>query len=192
MAGTKNKTMTHVMDKVAKSWKPNPSQNKFVQEYLVDFNATQAAIRAGYKKNNANVTGSSLLSNPNIMRMIQERAKLQMEKVEITKEQVLRELGRIAFSDVTQFYNEEGQFKDFSELTDDQKSLLASVETFEEFESVGKGIKIKIGETKKIKVWDKMKALEILAKHFGLYSDAPIIPIQANIQAPIIQIIEQH
>lgn len=77
-----------------------PKQERFVQEYIVDRNATQAAIRAGYSEKTAGVIGSENLDKPNIAGEIAKRTKVIAEKVEITQERVVEALASMGFHDV--------------------------------------------------------------------------------------------
>ena len=76
--------------------KLTPKQQRFVEEYLVDLNATQAAVRAGYSEKGASVTGSQLLANPKVSQAIEEAQKKRSEKVNITAEYVLGRLLEVA------------------------------------------------------------------------------------------------
>lgn len=69
-----------------------PKQQRFVQEYLIDLNATQAAIRAGYSSNNADVTGPRMLGNVGIAAAIAEAQGRVSQRLEITAEKVLNDL----------------------------------------------------------------------------------------------------
>ena len=78
-------------------------QRKFCDEYLIDLNATQAAIRAGYTEKYANTNASKLLQNTTISQYIGERQKELSRKTEITQERVIRELALIAFSNTADY-----------------------------------------------------------------------------------------
>ena len=73
-------------------------QQRFCEEYVVDMNATQAAIRAGYSKNSASVIGSENLGKPNVVQCIAELKKALSESTAIRAERVLEEIASIAFS----------------------------------------------------------------------------------------------
>lgn len=94
-------------------------QAAFVREYLVDLNATQAAIRAGYSKKTANVIASELLAKPNIQSAIQEEMKKRAERTEITADKVLKEFAKLAFFDPRKLFDDKGNPKDITELEDD-------------------------------------------------------------------------
>ena len=74
----------------------NPKQSKFIEEYLIDLNGTQAAIRAGYSSKTAFVQASRLLSNANICNVVAEKRKILQEKTQITQEWVLNRLKAIS------------------------------------------------------------------------------------------------
>lgn len=149
-----------------------PKQEHFVAEYLKDFNATQAAIRAGYSPKTAAEQACRLLTNVNVAAAVETgRAKLT-QKAGITAERVLEEIGRIAFSDVRSLYDPNGHLKPIHELDDATAATIAGIEV-----DVERG-KTKSGEeetivthTHKIKRWDKNRALDTLAKHFGLVKE---------------------
>jgi phage terminase small subunit len=139
-----------------------PKQERFVQEYLIDLNATQAAIRAGYSKKTANVIGRQnliKLSDP-IEKAISERA----ERSQITSDRVLQELARIAFVDLRKVFRwgpDGVTLLPSDELTEDEAAIVAEVsETTTESGGSIKG-----------KRFDKLKALELLGKHLGMFTD---------------------
>lgn len=145
-------------------------QKRFCDEYLVDFNATQAAIRAGYSKKTANRIASENLSKPDIQTYIQSKANKVASKLEISQENTMREIARIAFADIRGLFKEDGSMKSITEIDDDTAAAIAGVETDELFDGVGRE-REQIGVTKKVKMNDKVRGLEMLAKHFGIYKD---------------------
>lgn len=143
-------------------------QRRFVDEYLVDLNATQAAIRAGYSSKTANRIGAENLSKPDIQREIQKRQKELSEKTNITQERVLREYAKIAFFDPRKLFQDNGQPKDITMLDDDTAGALAGLDVLEEYEGSGRDREF-VGYTKKYKIADKLRALDALGKHLGLF-----------------------
>lgn len=143
-------------------------QEAFVHEYLIDLNATQAAIRAGYAPKWVASNIDKLLKNTETQNAIQAALKKRNEKLDITADMVLRELARVAFSDARRLYNDDGSLKTPNELDDDTAAALAGIDTFEEFDGRGENRRL-IGHTKKIHRWDKVKSLELLGKHLGLF-----------------------
>jgi phage terminase small subunit len=154
---------------MARKQKLTPKQEAFVREYLIDLNATQAAVRAGYSPKWADRQAHLLIEkNRVIADAIQAALKKHNEKLDITADMVLRELARVAFSDARRLYNDDGSLKTPNELDDDTAAALAGIDTFEEFAGRGE-IRQIIGYTKKIHRWDKVKSLELLGKHLGLF-----------------------
>lgn len=140
--------------------KLKPKQAAFVREYLIDLNATQAAIRAGYSKATARAIGYENLTKPDIQEAIREAMNERSKRTEITQDRVLQELARIAYSDPRHLYDEDGSLKPIHELSDEAAASLAG---FEVLEAPADG-----GVVKKIKRWDKLKALDLLCEHLGI------------------------
>lgn len=82
-----------------------PKQQRFVEEYLVDLNATQAAIRAGYSEKNAGKIGPELLGKTGVSAAIQAAKRRLSERTEITAERILLELAKIGFADASDSQN---------------------------------------------------------------------------------------
>ena len=145
--------------------KLTPKQERFVAEYLIDLNATQAAIRAKYSEKGAEVRGSELLRNRKVADAIAEGKKKIANKLEISAERVKLELARIAFTDMKDYvdFGPAGvTLKELSEMSGDQSRAIAQVE--HSFNMEG-------GGTVKFKLHDKLSALDKLGKHFNLFSD---------------------
>ena len=150
--------------------KLTPKQARFVAEYLVDLNATQAAIRAGYSERTAAAQGVRLLRNVKVRDAVAAAQGKRESRTEVTQDMVIRELARIAFSDMRKLYREDGSMKNLSELDDDTAAAISGIETLEEFEGAG-GDRCLVGHTKKVRPWDKGRALELLGKHLGMFVD---------------------
>lgn len=153
---------------IAADKKLTPKQRRFVDEYLIDLNATQAAIRAGYSPKTANEQGARLLANVSIAKAIQEARDKQQERTEITQDRVLLEYARIAFFDPRKLFRSDGSPKPVEELDTDTAAALAGLEVREEFEGAGEN-RTFVGYTKKYKLANKLGALDSLAKHLGLF-----------------------
>lgn len=135
-------------------------QKRFCEEYLIDLNATQAAIRAGYKEKTAYAQGQRLLKKVEAQEYLQELMNERSKRTEITADRVLRELAAIAFSDRTELaqVGESGEvtFTPTEQLKEDIKRTIAGIENG------------KYGT--KVTTYDKVKALELLGKHLGLFT----------------------
>lgn len=147
-----------------------PKQQRFVQEYLIDLNATQAAIRAGYSQKTAEVQGCRLLRNAKVAEAIQAGRNALNTQSAVTRERVLQRLAAIGFSDLRKLYDEQGQLRSIRELDDEVAASIAGVETEELFAGSGKE-REQIGHVRKVKRWDPVKALELLGRHLGLWQE---------------------
>lgn len=152
-----------------------PKQERFVQEYLVDLNATQAAIRAGYSERTAKVIGHENLTKPDVQAAIAAAQQERAKRTGITQDRVLQELARIAFFDIRKLYSEDGALKPMHELDDDAAAVLAGVDVVE----MAGGMKVEVdGQmqhvpmyTKKAKIPDKVGALGLAMRHLGMLKD---------------------
>lgn len=154
-------------------------QKRFCNEYLVDHNAKRAMIAAGYSAKTAEVTGSKMLRVVKVKAYLAEKERKIEKKLEITAERTLREVARIAFGDARQFFDKEGKLIPIHLLNDDAAAALAGMEVEEVFDKTRKGLQI--GVLKKIKRYDKLPALNILAKHFKIFEEAPPAPVTINV-----------
>jgi phage terminase small subunit len=145
-----------------------PRRLRFCKEYMIDCNGTQAATRAGFSSHRADSTAAFLLGIVGVQKEIDRLRKKREARLEASADFVIRELMRIAKFDIKDALNENGGLKDMSQLPSDFTKCIASVEIYEEFEGRGNQ-REQVGWTKKIRAWDKVKALELLAQHFGIF-----------------------
>lgn len=138
----------------------------FAQEYIIKFNGTESAIKAGYAKKSARVTASKLLTQDNIQELIRHNMEKREKRTEITGDMVVKELAKTAFMQESDFYHDNGDVKKLSELTDNQKAALSSY-GFKSI-NIGNGDFIDVPV---FKAQDKTKSLELLGRHFGLFND---------------------
>lgn len=172
-------------------------QKRFCDEYLIDFNATQAYIRSGYavkKKITAEQNGAKLLKNTKVQEYITERQKAIQRRTEITQDKVLNELAKVAFTNGSDFakvvtkprkrriwddelgeyvyecdfdsYDQYVELKDTDELPEEKRAAISSIK-----------------ETKhgiEVNSYDKVKALELIGRHIGMFKDKLEISGQVN------------
>jgi phage terminase small subunit len=155
--------------------KLTPKQERFVEEYLIDLNATQAAIRAGYSQRTASSIGEENLRKPEISAAIQAAKAARTERTHITQDRVLQELARIAFFDLRKLYREDGSLKAMHELDDEAAAVLAGVDVVEtkgnaEFGGED-GVRHIPEYVKKVKIPDKVGALGLAMRHLGMLRD---------------------
>ena len=142
--------------------KLRPKQQRFVEEYLADLNATQAAIRAGYSRRTARQVGHENLTKPDIADAITETMQARSARTEITQDMVLEELAKIAFADIGDFieWGPQGvRIKSSGELRDGRSRALADLHATK----AAKGVQVKF------KHHNKLVALELLGRHLGMF-----------------------
>ncbi|KAF7958224.1 hypothetical protein AWV80_01245 [Cupriavidus sp. UYMU48A] len=136
----------------------NDKMKRFVAEYLIDQNALQACIRAGYSANSARVHSNRLMQNPNVKAAIEAKIGKVLNKLEITAERVLMERARLAFLDPRKLVDAKGKPLGIHQMDEDTAAAVAGFET-------------ERGRITKIKLADKGASLTALEKHLGLYKD---------------------
>lgn len=149
-----------------------PRQARFVEEYLVDLNATQAAIRAGYSAKTARSVGHENLTKPDIAAAVSDGRKRLSEATAVTAERVIGELAKIGFANMADYMRatpDGDPYLDFGQLTRDQAAALAEV-TVEDFRD-GRGEDARDVRRVKFKLADKRAALVDLGKHLGLFRE---------------------
>lgn len=157
----------------------------FAHEYLLNgMNAKNAALKAGYAPSGAEAVGSRLTRDPKVLAIISGVTENAAKKAGLSVERTLLEVSRLAYSDPRRFYDKKtGQLIPVHLLDDDVAACIASLEVDEI--KVGQEV---VGQTKKIKHWDKNSALEKAMKYHGLYEadnkqkPQPVLP-------PVLQIV---
>lgn len=137
-------------------------QARFVQEFLVDLNGTQAAVRAGYSARTANRTAFKLLQHDGVKAELAKRQRQLVEKLEITQERVVAELRCIAFSDIRDFVDwDEGgiRVKHSTELSTVASRCLKNVSNVQRANS----------RLIKVELHDKLGALHRLGIYLGMW-----------------------
>ncbi len=147
-----------------------PNQERFCREYIIDLNGTQAAIRAGYSENGASVQASTLLAIPKVKAFIDALKTKRATKLEIKAEDVLAETERLAMSDIGEAFNDDGSLKPIKDMPPHIRRAISSIEVDELFHGSGEQ-REQVGYTKKIKLWDKVKTLQLLGQHMKLFKE---------------------
>jgi len=165
-----------------------PKQCRFVEEYVVDFNGAQAAIRAGCSQKTARQIGQKLLTKVDIIEAIQKRMERLTTQCELKTELVLRQLARICFLDPRKLFDRKGKLLNLAQLDDDTAAAVASVET--------------TGSTTKVRFWSKIEALNLAGRYLKLFKED--MPSQAQMDRYVVivpataspenwqKIVEQH
>lgn len=143
--------------------KLTPKQSRFVDEYLVDLCATKAAIRAGYSRHTAGQIGEENLKKPGIAAAVQERMRSRANRTAITQDMVVAELARIAFANIGDVLDKDGAVKSFGEVP---SAILSAIAAYDETRIMADGRKI--GVQRRVRMHDKLAALNMLAGHLGM------------------------
>lgn len=149
-------------------------QQLFVDEYLIDLNGTQAAIRAGYSAKTANEQASRLLANVSIQQAISERMAERSKRTGVNQDRVVQELAKIAFLKMTDVVDHNGKIKD--DASEDDLSCIESIKYKHSDTDTGSSTE------REVKTASKLKALELLGKHLGMWNDK----LDVNITQPIV------
>lgn len=160
------------------------NQKRFADEYLIDLNATRA-YKVAYpnvkKDETARTNGSRLLTNANVLKYVNERIQERQQRTEITQDKVLQELATIAFSKATDYVEIiDGRvfIKDTNSLNDQQIRAIASIK------EGANGIEIKM--------YGKEKALELLGRHLGMFTDKVEVSGLAEEQSKLDELLQQR
>lgn len=160
-------------------------QQRFVEEYLKDLNATKAAIRAGYAAKNADVTGPRMLGNVGIAEAIAAAKEARSARTEITADRVLQELARLAFSDIRHYQvDDHGKVELAEDAPEDAHVAISTLEQ-EVFRDGEGGTTYKT----KVKLWDKPGMLRLAGKHVGIKGFTETLEVDAkNLAAPVVNV----
>ena len=158
-----------------------PKQRRFVAEYLIDLNATQAYIRAGYCAKHADVAGPRLLGNVGVAKAIQEKQQKNLAKLDITAERLDQEAARIAFFDIRRLYRPDGSLIPINELDEDTARAIVGLDV-----SIVGSEEEGFSTVKKYKTASKEKGIELLYRRLGLLKDAQATLAVQNNQVLVI------
>ena len=159
-------------------------QSLFIKEYLVDLNATQAAIRAGYSKKTAQAISTENLSKP----LISEAIKVEMDKragrIELTMDRVLLEYKRLALCDIRKAFDENCVLRPVHEWDDETAAAIAGLEAEEIYAGAGES-RVNIGRLSKVKIFDKRAALGDIMRHLGGFAKDALAVAVSTPDGPI-------
>lgn len=152
----------------------NPRREAFWRQYLIDLNATQAAIRAGYSKKTARAIGARLLTNIDIQQAIQQAMTERSERTQVDADWVLKRLAQDASADIADLYDETGQIKAVKDWPMAFRTgLVAGVDTVQERDGADADGNPSFVTVRKVKLADRAKYLEMIGKHIdvGAFKD---------------------
>lgn len=148
--------------------KLSAKRSRFVEEYLKDFNGSQAAIRAGYRKKSAKEIAARLLTIANIKKAVETGRERISQRVDFQISDIIRELLYIAHLDIRQAFNDDGTLKDVHSIPEATARAISGIDVQETFSGSGPE-RMATGFIKKIKASDKIRALELLGKYKGMF-----------------------
>jgi len=169
-----------------------PKQATFVAEYLKDLNGTQAAIRAGYSEATANEQASRLLANVSVRVAVDEALARRSERTEITQDQVIKELAALAFADMRNYADVEAggdvTIKAFDEMPKDATKAIKKIKERRRLLSAGEGDgdNVILDSSLEFEHHDKLKALELLGKHLGMFKEQ--VQVSGIVGGPPVQV----
>ena len=150
-------------------------QQRFIYEYLIDLNATQAAIRAGYSVKTAREQASQNLTKLNIQQAISEKMAERSKRTGVNQDRIVLELAKIAFVNA-------------ADVIDSDDATIKAGATADDTAAI-QSVKVKVIPTKEgegvereIRLNDKLKALELLGKHLGMWNDK----LDVNVNIPVV------
>ena len=148
-------------------------QKRFVEEYLIDLNATKAAIRAGYSPKTANEQGAQNLAKLSIRDAIEKAEAERSRRTGINQDRVIREIAKLAFLNPVDVIDMDGATIR-GEANRDDTACIASVKV--------KNIPTDDGAIteREVKTYDKLKALELLGRHLGMFNDK--VKVEGGVQ----------
>lgn len=150
-------------------------QKIFADEYLIDLNGTRAyrvAYPATKKEETAASNASRLIRNDNVSAYIQAAMDARSKRTEITQDRVLKEYARIAFFDPRKFFKPDGSLKKITELDDDSSACISGMDIITK-NVMGSDGNFEPEYTKKIKIADKLKALQDIGRHLNMFKEQP-------------------
>jgi len=149
----------------------------FVDEYLIDLCQSHAARRAGYSAKSSGRMGSRLMKRPRVRAAIDEAMARRARRVEVDQDRVVQALAAVAFADPRKLFDETGALLPMDKLPDEAAALVAGMDIVAGTRDGGSESGGKAGHggayLAKIRIADRLKALELLGKHLGMFSDNP-------------------
>lgn len=162
-----------------------PKQERFIAEYLIDLNATQAAIRAGYSQKTAGSIGQENLKKPEIAAAIAAKQKRLADKYEVTAERVIRELALIGFANMLDYVRVDSDGLARVDLSAVDRDQAAAIHEIKVESVVGSGDEPKTVEKVTFKLADKRAALVDLGRHLSLFESSGDDAIKQGLAALI-------
>ena len=144
----------------------SPRERLFVLEYLKDMVGAWAARRAGFSYANASAHARYLLSRPRVQRAIADAQAARLQRLHLDADEILREILAVGTFDLLAIYNDDGSLKPVTEMSAEARKAICSIETIEGPDGT---------VTRKVTLWNRLRAQELLARHLSLLNDRLLI-----------------
>lgn len=139
-------------------------KKRFADKYFETLNGSQSAIYAGYSESTSRQIAYNLLQEPEVEEYLSKLREEYQRKTGVTKEAWLNELKAIGFSDIRKLLTADGGLRNVNDIDDETAKAIAGIESFDvEVEGM------KMGTNRKIKMYDKLNALEKIGRHLGYF-----------------------
>lgn len=144
-------------------------RKRFADRYFETLNGKESAIYAGYSEATAKQIAYNLLQDEDVEAYLSALREEAAKKHGVTKDRIIAEYAKIAFFDIREIYDTDGGLIHVKQLDDTSAGAIASIKSTEEWGEDDDGNKIIIGTNKEVKIFDKIRALQDLGKHLGLF-----------------------
>ncbi len=141
-------------------------RKRFADKYFETLNGTQSAIYAGYSEKTAVSQACQMLQDPEVAEYLQNLREEEAERNGVSRERLLQEYKKIAFSDVRELYNTDGGLHNVKQIDDETAGAISSIKSKEVYNNEGN----KVGDIIEVKTHDKIRALDAIGKHIGFFA----------------------
>jgi phage terminase small subunit len=148
-------------------------ERRFVDEYLIDLNKSQAALRAGYGPKSPGSAARNVMKRPRVAAAIELAMARRAQRLEVDQDRVVQALAAVAFGDPRTLFDESGALLPLDKLPDEAAALVAGMDIVANLLDGGDKPVGRKEYVAKIRIADRLKALELLGKHLGMFSDRP-------------------
>ena len=176
------KTTTELVD--GRYYKVTERQRRFAEEFVLDRNPQKAAIRAGYSRAQSHTQGKKCLANPAVVQLIKQADDVATvaRPPEIDPTHVLTLLAEMATADLGEAFNDDGTLKPITEIPPAIRRCISSIDVEELLEwDHEQKCKVFVGRMKRMRVWDKSKAINMLAQHLGMLAQKVDVSVTSNL-----------
>lgn len=140
-------------------------RKRFADKYFETLNGCKSAIYAGYSEATARQQAHQMLQDPEVEEYLRKLREEEAERNGVSRERLLQEYKKIAFSDVRELYNADGGLHNVKQIDDETAGAISSIKSKEVYDNEGN----KVGDIIEVKTHDKIRALDAIGKHIGFF-----------------------